>query len=606
MLSWLANAWRVPELRRRLLFTAGILAAYRLGSWMPAPGVDSAQIQSFFNGRGGSLLGLLNLFSGSALSRFSIFALGIMPYVTASIILQLLTVVVPTLEQLQKEGESGYAKINQYTRYLTVVLAAAQATGYAYLFHTQGALPANPGRLVLIVVTLTAGTVLLMWFGELITKRGIGNGISLLIFASILTSMPQGINAWINGGAVEKLFFPLVAIGIVVAVVFVQEGQRRIPIQYAKRMVGRRQTQGGATYMPLRVNMAGVIPVIFAAALLALPQTVSSFAPSSSTWINTHFSPSSWTYLGVEAALIIVFTYFYTAVQFNPVDQADNLRKYGGYIPGIRPGPADRSVPRPRPDEADPARLAVPGARRGAAVDLHQALRLLAGNLARARRHLGADRRRRRARHDAPDGVADDDALLRGLPAVNLLVLGPQGAGKGTQAKRIASEYGIPHVSTGDMFRAAQAAGTAFGRQVGEIMASGSLVPDELTIAMIQERLSQADARAGFVLDGFPRNLAQAEALDAMLAGIGRGLDAILFFDVSDEVGMERALKRSQLEGRADDTPELIAKRLRIYHSETEPIVEYYRATGKLVPLHADRSIDDVWSEISQSLQVVA
>ena len=339
MLSWLANAWRVPELRRRLLFTAAILAAYRLGSWMPAPGVDSSQIANYFNGRGGSLLGLLNLFSGSALSRFSIFALGIMPYVTASIILQLLTVVIPTLEQLQKEGESGYAKINQYTRYLTVALAAAQASGYAYLFHQQKALPGNPGRLVLIVVTLTAGTVLLMWMGELITKRGIGNGISLLIFASILTSAPAGISAWINGSPTEKLFFPIIALGVVVAVVFVQEGQRRIPIQYAKRMVGRRQTSGGATYMPLRVNMAGVIPVIFAAALLALPQTVGSFAPSTQTWINVHFSPSSYTYLGVEAALIIVFTYFYTAVQFNPVDQADNLRKYGGYIPGIRPGP---------------------------------------------------------------------------------------------------------------------------------------------------------------------------------------------------------------------------------------------------------------------------
>jgi preprotein translocase subunit SecY len=339
MFSWLANAWRVPELRRRLLFTAAVLAAYRLGSWMPAPGVDSAQIQNFFNGRGGSLLGLLNLFSGSALSRFSIFALGIMPYVTASIILQLMTVVVPSLEQLQKEGESGYAKINQYTRYLTVVLAAAQAAGYAYLFHQQGALPANPGRLVLIIVTLTAGTTLLMYMGELITKRGIGNGISLLIFASILTSAPQGINAWLNGGPIEKLFFPLVAIGVVVSVVFVQEGQRRIPIQYAKRMVGRRQTAGGSTYMPLRVNMAGVIPVIFAAALLALPQTVGSFAPGAQTFINQYFAPASWAYLGVEAALIIVFTYFYTAVQFNPVDQADNLRKNGGYIPGIRPGP---------------------------------------------------------------------------------------------------------------------------------------------------------------------------------------------------------------------------------------------------------------------------
>src|SRR5947209_13128055 len=196
MLSWLANAWRVPELRRRLLFTAAVLAAYRLGSWMPAPGVDSAQIKSFVNS-GGGVLGLLSLFSGGALSRFSIFALGIMPYVTASIILQLMTVVIPTLEQLQKEGESGYAKINQYTRYLTVVLAAAQSAGYAYLFHKQGALPANPGRLVLIIVTLTAGTTRLMWMGELITKRGIGSGISLLLFASILTSAPAGISSWI-------------------------------------------------------------------------------------------------------------------------------------------------------------------------------------------------------------------------------------------------------------------------------------------------------------------------------------------------------------------------------------------------------------------------
>ncbi|HVV58414.1 MAG TPA: preprotein translocase subunit SecY, partial [Gaiellaceae bacterium] len=179
----------------------------------------------------------------------------------------------------------------------------------------------------------------LMWMGELITKRGIGNGISLLIFASILTSAPSGISAWVNGGPMEKLFFPLVALGIVVSVVFVQEGQRRIPIQYAKQMVGRRQSGGGSTYMPLRVNMAGVIPVIFAAALLAIPQTVGSFSPGAQTWVNVHFNPNGWIYLTVEFVLIIVFTFFYTAVQFNPVDQADNLRKYGGYIPGIRPGP---------------------------------------------------------------------------------------------------------------------------------------------------------------------------------------------------------------------------------------------------------------------------
>src|SRR5712691_2938849 len=238
MFGWLANAWRVPELRRRVLFTAGILAVYRLGSWIPAPGVDQTALQSLFNG--GGILTLLNLFSGSALSRFSLFALGIMPYVTASIIVQLMTVVIPTLERLQKEGEAGYAKITQYTRYLTVILAAAQSTGYAFLFKRQGALPnVNTGKMVIIVVTLTAGCTLLMWMGEMITKRGIGNGISLLIFASILAYAPAGVVAWYNGGPMEKLFFPLIAIGIVVAVVFMQEGQRRIPIQYAKQMVGR-------------------------------------------------------------------------------------------------------------------------------------------------------------------------------------------------------------------------------------------------------------------------------------------------------------------------------------------------------------------------------
>jgi preprotein translocase subunit SecY len=338
--SWLTNAWRVPELRRRVLFTAVILAVYRFGSWVPAPGIDSSQIENIFNSQNGSILTLLNLFSGSALSRFSLFALGIMPYVTASIILQLLTVVVPRLEQLQKEGESGYTKINQYTRYLTVFLAAAQSIGYAFLFKREGALlNVNTGRMVIIVLTLTGGTTLLMWLGELITKRGVGNGISLLIFASILSSAPAGVQAWVNGGTMERLFFPIVALGVIVAVVFIQEGQRRIPIQYAKRQVGRLQTSGQSTYMPLRVNMAGVIPVIFAAAVMAFPPTLAQFFRGTQGFVNHHFQPGNLTYILLEGLLIIVFTYFYTAVQFNPVDQADNLRKYGGYIPGIRPGP---------------------------------------------------------------------------------------------------------------------------------------------------------------------------------------------------------------------------------------------------------------------------
>src|SRR5438874_5044793 len=227
MFGSLVNAWRVPDLRRRLLFTAAVLAVYRFGSWVPAPGINESALSQLFGGSAGNgVLGLLNLFSGSALSRFSLFALGIMPYVTASIIFQVLAVVVPSLERLQKEGEAGYAKITQYTRYLTVALAALQSLGYAYLFHRQGALSHfNSGRLVLIVLTLTAGTALLMWMGELITKRGIGNGISLLIFASIVASAPTTIRAWLQGSATTKLFYPLLIIVVVVAIVFIQEGQ---------------------------------------------------------------------------------------------------------------------------------------------------------------------------------------------------------------------------------------------------------------------------------------------------------------------------------------------------------------------------------------------
>jgi preprotein translocase subunit SecY len=302
--------------------------------------VESETIENYFRDQGaGTVLGLLDLFSGGALSQFSLFALGIMPYVTAAIILQLMTVVIPRLGELQKEGEAGHAKITQYTRYLTIVLAALQATGYAFLFRNQGALEAGAGQIVLIVTTLTAGTALLMWMGELITKRGVGNGISILIFASILVGAPIGIAAWWNGGPMEKLFFPLIAVAICAAVVFVQEGQRRIPIQYAKRMVGRKMTTGGSTYLPLRVNMAGVIPIIFAAAILAFPPTMAQYMPATQSFVNDYFAPDDLVYMLFQGLMIVVFTYFYTAVQFNPVDQADNLRRYGGYIPGIRPGP---------------------------------------------------------------------------------------------------------------------------------------------------------------------------------------------------------------------------------------------------------------------------
>ena len=370
MVSTILNAFRVAEIRKKLLFTAAMLGLYRLGAFIPVPGVNTEALDAISQNYAGSdVLGFLNLFTGGGLSRIAIFALGIMPYITASIILQLLTVVSPALEKLKNEGEVGQQKITQYTRYLTVGLSAAQAIGYTFLFRSQGASTGTPvfenfgvGSVILVVVCLTAGSVLLMWMGELITQRGIGNGISLMIFASIVSGLPTGIQAWwTNPDQVFKVMMPFVALAVIVGIVFVQEGQRRIPVQYAKRVVGRRMTTGGSTYLPLRVNMAGVIPVIFAASIMAFPPTIGQLLGGNQDnfWTDfaTFFNPNGWAYVVGEVFFIIIFTYFYTAVTFNPVDQADNLKKYGGFIPGVRPG-------RPTAEYLDRilSRLTFPGA----------------------------------------------------------------------------------------------------------------------------------------------------------------------------------------------------------------------------------------------------
>jgi preprotein translocase subunit SecY len=366
MIATIANSFSVPEIRRKLLFTGFILALYRLGAYIPVPGIDTEAVKNVENTFGGSnILGFLNLFSGGGLQRLAIFALGIMPYITASIILQLMTVVVPTLEKLQKEGEVGQQKITQYTRYLTVGLAAAQSIGYVFFFRSIGGGGQDVigeltfAKLFLIVVTLTAGTTLLMWMGELITQHGIGNGISLMIFASIVASLPHGVSAWwTNPDQVFVVMMPFIALAVILGIVFIQEGQRRIPVQYAKRVIGRRMTSGGSTYLPLRVNMAGVIPVIFAASIMAFPPTIGQL--SQAGWaqdFSTFFNPNGWAFVVGESFFILIFTYFYTAVTFNPVDQADNLKKYGGFIPGVRPG-------RPTAEFLDRilARLTFPGA----------------------------------------------------------------------------------------------------------------------------------------------------------------------------------------------------------------------------------------------------
>ncbi len=367
MLKTILNAFSVADIRKKLAFTAAMLALYRLGAYIPAPGVDVAAVKEIQDNFGGSnILGFLNLFSGGSLSRLSLFALGIMPYITASIILQLLTVVVPSLERLQKEGEVGQQKITQYTRYLTVGLAFGQSLGYVFLFRSFGAEAGASvvgnltfAKTFLIVICLTAGCTLLMWLGELITQRGIGNGISLMIFASIASSIPSGITKWWDSpDQVFVVMMPFIALAVIVAIVFVQEGQRRIPVQYAKRVVGRKMTAGGSTYLPLRVNMAGVIPVIFAASIMAFPPTIGQLLNTPAALdFAAFFSPNSWAYVVGEIFFIIVFTYFYTAVTFNPVDQADNLKKYGGFIPGVRPG-------RPTAEYLDRilSRLTFPGA----------------------------------------------------------------------------------------------------------------------------------------------------------------------------------------------------------------------------------------------------
>jgi preprotein translocase subunit SecY len=346
------NVFKIPELKRRVLYTLGLLAVYRIGVHVPTPGIDSVALASFFERAQGSLLGLFNMFAGGALERLSVFALGIMPYISASIILQLLTVVIPHLERLSKEGEQGRKKITQYTRYGTVVLSIIQGFGISVGLESMTApggapvvIEAGWGFRLLTVITLTAGTAFIMWLGEQITERGIGNGISLIIFAGIVAGMPTAIGNTIQllSTGEMNIFAVLILMVLMVAVVafivFVEQGQRRIPVQYAKRVVGRRMYGGQSTHLPLKINMSGVIPPIFASSIIMFPATLANFinVPVMQSIANA-FMPGTVYYELLFVVFIFFFCYFYTAVTFNPVDVAENMKKHGGYIPGIRPG----------------------------------------------------------------------------------------------------------------------------------------------------------------------------------------------------------------------------------------------------------------------------
>ena len=359
MLKAFLNAFRVPDLRKKILFTLAMVAIYRFGSYVPVPVVDLKTLQSQTNT---GFLAYLDLFSGGGLGRMAVFGLGIMPYITSSIIMQLLTVAIPKLQQWQDEGETGTKKITQWTRYVTVVLALLQSTGLVFLFHNAS--PSNGNinifptganglstftipNLALIVLTLTTGTAVVMWLGELITQRGIGNGMSIIIFASIISRLPsQGNAILLQGHAAKFTAVVLIALAIIVAVVFIDQGQRRIPVQYAKRVVGRKMTSGGSTYLPLKVNQAGVIPIIFATSVLYFPTLLASVFHAGwfQNLVSNHFNNTADpVYMLLLTGMIVFFAYFYTAIQFDPVRTADQLRKQGGFIPGIRPGPPTAS-----------------------------------------------------------------------------------------------------------------------------------------------------------------------------------------------------------------------------------------------------------------------
>jgi len=350
MLEGFSNASRIPELRRRLWFTAMMLVVYRAGVAVPTPGIDGQALAAFFDAASSTLFGWVNLFSGGALERFSVFALGIMPYISVAIILDLLKVAWPYLDELYKEGEAGRRKISQYTRYGTVLLSVVQGFMIAVsLEHIQapggGSVVYAPGWSfrIITVLTVTAGSLFVMWIGEQVTERGIGNGISLIIMAGIVARLPSALSTtfqFVREGEMSLfvlILILLIVVGVTGFIVYVETGQRRIPIQYARRVVGRRVYGGQSSHLPLKINTAGVIPPIFASSILVFPATVATFLPAAKNY-SSLLTPGGWVYDVVYVVLIVFFCYFYTAVTFNPVDVADNLKKYGGFIPGIRPG----------------------------------------------------------------------------------------------------------------------------------------------------------------------------------------------------------------------------------------------------------------------------
>ncbi len=569
---------KAEELKKRIWFTLAAMVVYRLGTYIPTPGINPVAFAESFKSQSSGILGMFNMFAGGAVERMAIFALNIMPYISASIIMQLMTSVVPTLEQLKKEGEQGRKQINQYTRYLTVALAAFQAYGIAYGLEgsrsQSGPVVIDPGWFFRIttVVSLVGGTMFLMWLGEQITARGVGNGTSLIIMAGIVAGLPSALAGLLELSRQGAISWPLLIallalmLAVVAAIVFVERAQRRLLIQYPKRQMGNRMFQGDASHLPLKLNSSGVIPPIFASSLLLLPITVAQFSAGSGPGLAQRHrclagprpAPLSRRLRGHDRVLRLLLHGHRLQPAGNGRQPAQVRRLPAGHPAGRQ----DRRVHRlcAHAHHRDRRHLSLGRVRAAGDADF-----LCRGPLL-FRRNLAADRRLRDDGHRGAGAEPSVGASVRGPDQesqaqggdeaeMNLILLGPPGAGKGTQAKGIAARYGLVQLSTGDMLRAAVAAGSEVGREVKVIMERGDLVPDTVVVRVIGERIDRPDCKQGVIFDGFPRNLAQADALDAMLKSKQKKLDAVVELKVDDRRIIERIVGRFSLRHLRGELP---------------------------------------------------
>ena len=664
MLEAFRKAFKIKDIRKKIGYTFLMLIVIRIGSQLPTPGVNGEYIKNFFAQNTGEAFNLFNAFTGGSFEQMSVFALSITPYITSSIIVQLLTIAIPQLEEMQRDGETGRKKIVAITRYLTVGLALIESGAMAVGFGRQGLLVKyNFVNAAIVVLTLTAGSAFLMWIGERITEKGVGNGISIVLVINIISRIPSDMKTlfdqFVKGKAIASACLAVcviiaIILALVVFTVILQDGERRIAVQYSQKIVGRRSYGGQSTNIPLKVNTAGVIPIIFSSSLMQFPIVIASFLGkdngsgigseilrglNQSNWCNPEQIKYSWG-LVLYIVLTVFFAYFYTSITFNPLEIANNMKKSGGFIPGIRPG---------RPTVEYLTKILNYIIFVGACgLILVQIVPILFNGWLGAKVSFGGtsliiivsvilETLKQIDSMTLVNSLYFDsrEDFFRGLKCykeelpMKIIMLGAPGAGKGTQAKKIAAKYDIPHISTGDIFRANIKNGTELGNKAKTYMDQGLLVPDELVVDLVVDRVQQDDCKNGYVLDGFPRTIPQAEALDKALAEFGDKIDYAIDVNVPDENIVKRMGGRracvgcgatyhlvyapTKTEGicdvcgkelilRDDDKPETVQKRLNVYHEQTQPLIDYYTKAGILKTVDGTVDINDVFAAIVEIL----